>query len=128
MQEKIKLKGNEKILQDILRIILFTDFAVILKGMYNQRNNIDQDYILGPSFLILSILVCCIYGINAFTAGNLVNNWANTDIFNLLYAFFNNKLGYSRLKAKNYTIRIFGYFILLVTLGIIVFAFVYYTK
>jgi hypothetical protein len=124
MQEKIKLKGNEKILQDILRVILFTDFAVILKGMYNQSKNIDQDYILGPSCLILSISVCSIYGINAFTSGNLVNNWANTDIFNYLYTFFTYKLGYSSLKAKNYTIRTFGSFILLIALGIIIYTFV----
>jgi hypothetical protein len=77
MQEKIKLKGKEKLLQDILRVVLFSDFAVILKGMYNQSKNIDQDNILVPSFLILSIFFCSIYGINAFTSGNLVNNWAD---------------------------------------------------
>jgi hypothetical protein len=128
MQEKIKLKGKEKLLQDILRVVLFSDFAVILKGMYNQSKNIDQDNILVPSFLILSIFFCSIYGINAFTSGNLVNNWASTNIFNHIYNFFTYKLGFSSSKAQNYTIRIFGSFTLLIALGLIMCIYIRYTK
>lgn len=67
MPEKFKLSAIEKIEEDILRIILVSDFTVIGKGMYNQSNNIDQDNILFPAFLILSILFCLIYTINSLT-------------------------------------------------------------
>ena len=109
-----------------MRIIIFSDISVILKGMYNQSNNIDQDYILIPIFLILSILFFSIYSINAFTSGNVVNNWANTNIFNYIYMYLAHNIGYSSVKARAYSIKAFGVFTFLIALGLIIYGYLNY--
>lgn len=121
MREKFKLRPIEKIEQDILRVILILDFTVIAKGIYNQSNNIDQDNILFPAFLILSILFCLIYTINSFTAGNLVKNWASTEIYTFIFNFIKNKKTITDENAQRLTTRIFGFFTLAIAVGMIVY-------
>lgn len=121
MREKFKLSSIEKIEQDILRVILVLDFTVIAKGIYNQSNNIDQDRILFPAFLTLSILFCLIYTINSFTTGNLVKNWASTEIYTFIFNFIKNKKTISDENAQRLTTKIFGYFTLAIAVVIILY-------
>jgi hypothetical protein len=110
MQQKHALNSIEIKEQEILRGLLVLLLATILKGLYNEAKNIDQNYVLVPALLIICILFCVIYGINAFTTGNLVNNWANTQLYNVIFNYFTNKRGLPEDRAMRFTIRMFGVF------------------
>jgi hypothetical protein len=110
MQQKRALNSIEIKEQEILRGLLVLLLATILKGLYNEAKNIDQNYVLVPALFIICILFCIIYGINAFTTGNLVNNWSNTQLFNVIFNYFRNKRELPADKAMRYTTRMFGVF------------------
>jgi ABC-type multidrug transport system permease subunit len=86
-RKKFKLNTKEQVQRKILNIIIVFIVLIIIKGIYNQSNNIDQDNILFPFFLILSIIFCAIYSFNAFTSGNIVRNWSSIRIFTTIYNY-----------------------------------------
>jgi hypothetical protein len=80
--------------------------------MYNESNSINQNEILVPNFLILAFLFCLIYGIDAFTTGNVVQRWVNNQIFESVFNLVKSKKIISDEKAEVFTIKIFGTFML----------------
>ena len=128
MREKNKLNSREKIEQDILRVLIVLICSITIKGMYNESNNIDQNYILVPNFLIVSFLFCLIYGINAFTTGNVVQNWVNTRVFDALFIFIKTKKVISDDKAITLTTKLFGVVILIFAVILIISGIIYYNK
>ena len=75
MKEIFKLSYIEKIAQKTLLILLLILAVVMIKGIYNQDNKIDQNFILVPCAYVIGILFLIIYSINGFTSGNIVRNW-----------------------------------------------------
>ena len=112
MRKKNKLNSRELILQDILRVLLLLVILIVLKGMYNESNSINQNEILIPNFLIIAFLFCLIYGIDAFTTGNVVQRWVNNQIFESVFNLVKSKKIISDEKAEVFTTKIFGTFIL----------------
>ena len=111
-RKKFKLNNKEKVQRKILNIIIVFIVLIIIKGIYNQSNNIDQDNILFPFFLILSIIFCAIYSFNAFTSGNIVRNWSSIRIFTTIYNYLKGKRNFSDEKAIKISTNFFGIFTL----------------
>ena len=112
MRKKSQLYSREIIWQDILRVLLLLIILIVLKGMYNESNNINQNNILVPNFLIIAFIFCIVYGVNAFTTGNVVKNWVNYQIFDIVFNFVKSRKMISDDKAMVVTTKIFGAFIL----------------
>ena len=118
-REMFPLNPNEKILREILRIILLVIFSATIKGCFNQSNNIDENYILVPIVSTASELFCMFYIANAFTSGNLVRRWANDSAFASLFNFIQPKKNTTDEKTVKLTTKAFGIFaiaILIVTI------------
>lgn len=128
MKEKFQLSSKEKIIQSILRLILVLVFMIISKGIYNQNNNIDEDNILFPAFLIISEFFCILYFTNAFNNGNLVKNWAGSITFYNVYTFYTKSKGYNDDIASKKTIRFFGFFSLIIAIILPLLAIMFYKK
>ena len=128
MREKTGLNSKEKVLIEILRILLIFIAAILIKGMYNQSNHIDEDYFLVPAFCTLSEIFCLIYTFNAFTTGNLVRRWASTPIFTPLFHFIKSKNQLTDNKALNLTTKAFGIFTFIVFVIIIITEIIFYTS
>jgi len=109
-REMFPLNRNEKILREVLRIILFVIFSAIIKGCFNQSNNIDEDNILVPIVSTASELFCMFYIANAFTSGNLVRRWANDSVFASVFNFIQTKKNTTDEKALKLTTKAFGIF------------------
>lgn len=75
MKQIFKLSPIEKTAQKALLILLLILAVVIIIGIYNQDNKIDQDFILVPCMYVIGLLFLIIYTINGFTSGNIVRNW-----------------------------------------------------
>ena len=84
-REFFTLTNNEKMLRDLLRVLAMLIFAVIVKGIFNQNSEVNQDAFLVPSMATLSQLFCVLYAYNAFTTGNLARRWANAALFAVLF-------------------------------------------
>lgn len=112
MREKFDLNQKEEVQRKILFILLVSIFLIVIKGIYNQSNNINQDKVLTPAFLIASFSFCIIYSFNAFTTGNLVRNWSSYRIYNAIYNFLKNKKRMGDKEALRTTTKVFGFFTL----------------
>jgi uncharacterized membrane protein len=111
MEKRVQLSRNEKRQQTILLIIFIGVILVIVKGILNQSNHIDQDHILFPIFLIQSCIFCIVYSVNAFTTGNLVRKWGSHALFNFISdQVKNNKQSITDERAEKITAKIFGVF------------------
>ncbi len=55
------LTNNEKMLRNLLRLLLVLIIAVIAKGIFNQNSQVNQDGFLVPSMATLSQLFCGLY-------------------------------------------------------------------
>ena len=118
-REFFPLTSNEKILREILRSLGIIIFSVILKGMFNQHNSIDQDHILVPIVCTAIELYCILYVINAFTTGNLVRRWASDAVLTSVYNFIQTKKQTSDEKTLELTTKTFGIFMIALLAGII---------
>lgn len=128
MQKQNELNRKEKTQREIIKILIFLIVVIVIKGIYNQSNGIDQDYILFPAFLGISSIFCFIYTFNAFKSGNIVKNWANTKIFTFLFNHFKKNKLISDDIANKKAIKIFGLFIFVLGLiSLIVGFFWFYT-
>ena len=94
--------------------------------MYNESNNINKNNILAPNFLIISFIFCIVYGVNAFTTGNVVKNWVNYQIFDIVFNFVKSRKMISDDKAMVVTTKIFGAFILGLGFLLFIMGFIYY--
>jgi hypothetical protein len=110
MIKKTEPSLSEKKLSKIVYILLVFIFLILAKGMFNQYNNINQDKVLAPVFLILCIIFCVIYSANAFTTGNLVRNWSSPLIFMKIFNRIKKRNIISDEKAIKKTTFCFGYF------------------
>ena len=110
MIKKTEPSLSEKKLSKIVYILLVFIFLILAKGMFNQHNNINQDKVLAPVFLILCIIFCVIYSANAFTTGNLVRNWSSPLIFMKIFNRIKKRNIISDEKAIKKTTFYFGYF------------------
>ena len=128
MRKKNKLNSIEKREQEILRVLLVFIFSIGFKGMYNESNNIDQNYILIPIFITVSFLFCLIYGVNAFSTGNIVKNWVNYQIFDSLANFIKIRKKVSDDKAITLTTKAFGIFMLSIAAFLLVAGIIFYFK
>ena len=126
MRKKSQLYSREIIWQDILRVLLLLIILIVLKGMYNESNNINQNNILAPNFLIIAFIFCIVYGVNAFTTGNVVKNWVNYQIFDIVFNFVKSRKMISDDKAMVVTTKIFGAFILGLGFLLFIMGFIYY--
>ena len=126
MRKKSQLYSREIIWQDILRVLLLLIILIVLKGMYNESNNINQNNILVPNFLIIAFIFCIVYGVNAFTTGNVVKNWVNYQIFDIVFNFVKSRKMISDDKAMVVTTKIFGAFILGLGFLLFIMGFIYY--
>ena len=126
MRKKSQLYSREIIGQDILRVLLLLIILIVLKGMYNESNNINQNNILFPNFLIIAFIFCIVYGVNAFTTGNVVKNWVNYQIFDIVFNFVKSRKMISDDKAMVVTTKIFGAFILGLGFLLFIMGFIYY--
>src|SRR5665647_3110811 len=113
MREKFELNAKEKTQRKILIVLIICIVLIIAQGIFNQSNNINQDAILYPAFLSLSVIFCTIYSINAFTSGNLVKNWSSPLIFTSIFNQIRSKNLMSDEKAAKITTKIFGFFTLI---------------
>lgn len=126
MREMFELNSKEKTLQEILRGLLILIFSLIAKGMYNDYNRLDENYILVPAYLIFSEIFCIIYIVNAFTNGNLVRKWASTPIFNAIFFFIKRNSIMTDDKALKLTTKIFGVFILIIAILLFIAGIIFY--
>lgn len=116
MEEKNALTKCERIQEKIFVGLFISIFFVIVKGIINQSNNIDQDYILYPTFLVTSTIFCIMYSANAFMTGNLVRKWGNHILFNAIVEKVKMTYCVSEDKASKIATRVFGIFILILAL------------
>ncbi len=112
MINKFELNKVEKVERIFLRINGIAIAAIVIKGIYNQENNIDQDYVLYPAILILCTTFCSVYTVNAFISGNLVGNWGNQAIFTSIFNLVKSKSLITDEKATKITIKVSGFFTL----------------
>lgn len=110
MNSNFKLNKIEEKMRKILLLIMITITLLVVKGIINDSNNVNQNYILAPIVLLLCIFFCVIYTINAFTSGNLVKNWSHPLVFKLIFEQIKNMKSIENKNATNITIKIFGIF------------------
>lgn len=110
MIKKTEPSLSEKKLSKIVYVLLVFIFLILAKGLFNQHNNINQDKVLAPVFLILCIIFCIIYSANAFTTGNLVRNWSSPLIFMKIFNRIKKRNIMSDENAIKKTTFYFGYF------------------
>ena len=110
MTEKFKLNNIEQKMRKALLLIMITITMLVVKGILNDSNNANQNNILAPSVLLLCIIFCVIYTINAFTSGNLVKNWSHPLVFIFILDQIKNKKSFDNNKAISVTTKIFGIF------------------
>jgi len=103
---------SEKKISKLVYILLVFIFLILVKGIFNQLNNINQDKVLAPVFLILCFIFCIIYSANAFTTGNLVRNWSSPLIFRSIFNKIKKRKVISDEMAVRKTTIYFGYFTL----------------
>lgn len=116
---------SEKKISKLVYILLVFIFLILIKGVFNQLNNINQDKVLAPVFLILCFIFCVIYSANAFTTGNLVRNWSSPLIFRSIFNKIKKRKIISDEIAIKKTTFYFGYFTLNLAL-ICIIALIYY--
>ncbi len=122
MRKKFTLDIKEQLQRKVLNVLIVFIILVIVKGIFNQSNNINQDDILAPLFLGLTVVFCAIYSFNAFTSGNIVRNWSSLQIFSGIQNQLKNKTLMSDEKATRITIKIFGAFTVILALVCIIIA------
>lgn len=116
-REFYPLNNKEKIIREILRILLVIIFSIIIKGIYNESNRINEDHILVPICSTAGEVFFILYVINAFSSGNLVRRWVNdsvlTYIFNLIQTIrkTNDEM---TMKLSTRLLGIFGFIILII--------------
>lgn len=111
-REFFTLTNNEKMLRDLLRVLLVLIFAVIAKGIFNQNSQVNQDAFLVPSMATLSQLFCGLYAYNAFSTGNLARRWVNAALFAALFNLIQTTRKTSDERTLVLTTRAFGVFII----------------
>jgi len=116
MIKKHRLGLREKKLSKIIYLLLIFIGLILMKGMFNDAMNIDENKILLPSCLILCSIFCIIYSHNAFTAGNLVRNWSSRLIFEKIYNHISKNSSLSEENLIKKTTFYFGYFSLILAL------------
>lgn len=110
MRQKFELNKVEQKMRKTLLLIMIAVTLLVVKGILNDSNDINQNNILAPSVLLLCIIFCTIYTINAFTTGNLVKNWSHPFIFELIIKFIKKSKSIEDKNAINVTTKIFGLF------------------
>ena len=120
------LTKNEKVLREVLRVLLFIIVIVNLYGMYNQDKGINQDHFLVPVFCTAAEIFFMIYIFNAFTTGNLVRRWANDGILTFLFNLIKSKRSTSDEKTMELATKGFGIFGVIVFITVILLELYYY--
>ena len=109
MTPKYELNKVEERMRKALLLIMITITMLVVKGILNDSNNVNQNEILAPAVLLLCITFCIIYTINAFTSGNLVKSWSHPRVFELIRKQIKKK-SIDNENAINITTKIFGIF------------------
>jgi len=109
-REAFPLTRNEKIVREILRFLLLIIACVIVKGMLNQNQNVNEDDLLVPICATAIQIFLVLYIFNAFTTGNLVRRWANDSIRIAVFNFIKENLKTDDAKATKFTTYFFGVF------------------
>lgn len=75
MKQDFHLSYKEKRIEIILLILAVVTFIIIGKGIYNEKNNINQDNILLPLIMFLYGIFFLIYSFNGLSKGELIGKW-----------------------------------------------------
>lgn len=122
MREYFQLNSKEKKQEWLMLTFAILSFVIIAKGIYNQYYKIDQDYILIPLYTAICSGFFLIYGINAFTKGDLTAKWTPNYIFQVV-CFLTKSIGsVTQEKAKNFSIKLLGTLGLIISTGLFVIA------
>lgn len=122
MREYFQLNSKEKKQEWLMLTFAILSFVIIAKGIYNQYYKIDQDYILVPLYALICSGFFLIYGINAFTKGNLTAKWTPRYIFQIV-CFLTKTIGsITQEKARNFSIKLLGSLGLIISAGLFVIA------
>lgn len=122
MQQHFQLNPKEKKQESLMLTFAILSFVIIAKGIYNQYYKIDQDYILVPMYAAICSGFFFIYGMNAFTQGNLTPKWTPHYIFPAI-CFLTKTIGsMTKEKARNFSIKLLGTLGLLISAGLFVIA------
>lgn len=113
MRQKFELNKIEVKMRKVLLLIMITITLLVVKGILNDSNAVNQNIILAPTVLFLCIIFCTIYTLNAFTSGNLVRNWAHPLIFDFIFNQIKDKQLINIINATKTTTKIFGVFTLI---------------
>jgi len=101
MREYFQLNPKERKQEWLMLTFAISSFVIIAKGIYNQYYKIDQDYILVPLYTAICSGFFLIYGINAFTKGNLTAKWTPHYIFQVV-SFLTKTIGSITRKSKKF--------------------------
>ena len=116
MTQKFEVNKVEVKLRKALLLIMITITLLVVKGILNDSNEVNQNIILAPTVLLLCISFCTMYTLNAFTSGNLVRNWAHPLIFDFIFNQIKDEQSINNINAIKTTTKIFG--VLTLILGI----------
>ncbi|HKZ68275.1 MAG TPA: hypothetical protein VJ111_18030 [Chitinophagaceae bacterium] len=120
MKEYFELDPNEKKQEWLLLSLAILVFLIIIKGVYNQQYNIDQDRILLPLLFFIGGTFFFIYGLNGLGKGNLTPKWTPFLIFQISIFLTKRFTSLSAEKARQFVKRSLGVLGLLIGIGLLI--------
>jgi len=120
MKEYFELNRKEKRQEWLLLSVSILLFLIVIKGVYNQEHNIDQDNILIPLFFLFGGIFFLIYGMNGLRKGNLTPKWTPFLLFQIALFLTKRLTSLTEENTREFVKKIMGILGLIIGTGLLI--------